>query len=64
MAGRALEMNGNTAPPTIEQIKQRAYELYVEGGCQPGQDNENWFRAEAEFRRSASEQRPEKPQTV
>jgi hypothetical protein len=55
MAGRALEINGNTAPPTLEQIRQRAYELYVEEGCQPGRENENWFRAEAEFLESEAE---------
>ncbi len=49
MAGRALEVNKNTAPPTPEQIRQRAYELYVEGGCEPGRDSEHWLQAEAEL---------------
>jgi len=30
------------------QIRQRAYELYQERGCAPGQENEDWLRAERE----------------
>lgn len=30
------------------QIRQRAYELYQERGCTPGQENDDWFRAERE----------------
>ena len=33
-----------------DQIRQRAYELYVEEGRQEGRDQEYWFRAEAEVR--------------
>lgn len=49
VAGRALEVNRNTAPPTEDQIRQRAYELYVAGGYQAGKDIEHWLQAEAEF---------------
>ena len=52
MVGRALAVNNNTAPATAEQIRQRAYELYVEGGCQVGKDVEHWLQAEAEFNQS------------
>jgi len=52
VAGRALAVNENTAPPTVEQIRQRAYELYVEGGCQPGKELDHWLQAEAEFKQS------------
>ena len=60
MAGRALAFNKNTAPstPTIEQIRQRAYELYLEGGCEAGKENEHWLQAEAEFK----QRQPEKGQ--
>ena len=51
MAGRALAVNQNTAPPTVEQISQRAYELYVEGGRQAGMEIEHWLQAEAELTR-------------
>jgi hypothetical protein len=30
------------------QIRQRAYEFYQERGCTPGQENEDWLRAERE----------------
>jgi len=51
MAGRALVVNQNTAPPTEEQIRQRAYELYLEGGREPGRDTEHWLQAEDELNR-------------
>jgi len=39
----------NPAPLELEgQIRERAYELYQERGCTPGQENEDWFRAERE----------------
>lgn len=49
VAGRALEVNKNTEPATPEQIRLRAYELYLEGGREPGKDKEHWLRAEAEL---------------
>jgi hypothetical protein len=55
VAGRALAVNQNTAPPTIEQIRQRAYELFLEGGGQPGKELEHWLRAEAELNPSEKE---------
>jgi len=30
------------------QIRQRAYELYLERGSTPGHENEDWLRAERE----------------
>jgi hypothetical protein len=32
------------------QIRQRAFELYQERGCMPGQQDEDWLRAEQEVR--------------
>lgn len=32
-----------------EAIRQRAYELYVEGGCVHGRDVEDWLQAEREL---------------
>jgi hypothetical protein len=54
MAGRALAVNENTASATVEQIRQRAYELYLEGGSQPGKDIENWLRAEADLNQKSA----------
>ena len=31
-------------------IRQRAYELYEERGCTPGQQDDDWLRAEQEIR--------------
>jgi hypothetical protein len=55
VVGRALAVNKNTAPPTEEQIRQRAYELYVEGGRQAGKELDYWLKAEAEFNQSQQE---------
>ena len=32
-----------------EDIAHRAYELYVQRGCEPGNDVEDWVRAEHEL---------------
>lgn len=56
MAGRALEVNNNTAPPTAEQIRQRAYELYLERGSEEGKDQEHWLQAEAELSQKTKEE--------
>ncbi len=37
--------------PTKEQIEQRAYELYLARGCEPGMDLEDWLAAERELAR-------------
>jgi hypothetical protein len=31
-----------------DRIRERAYELYEGRGCEPGQDEQDWFRAERE----------------
>jgi hypothetical protein len=31
------------------KIRERAYELYESRGCEPGQDEQDWFRAEQEI---------------
>jgi hypothetical protein len=35
--------------PTQDRISERAYELYESRGREPGQDKQDWFRAELEF---------------
>ena len=41
-----------TAVPmyTHEDIARRAYEIYVEKGCQQGQSEQNWLQAEQELK--------------
>ena len=36
-------------PPREEQIRRRAYELYLERGEQPGHELEDWLQAEREI---------------
>jgi hypothetical protein len=38
------------AETLIEEIKQRAYEIWLSEGCPPGRERIHWVRAEAEFR--------------
>jgi hypothetical protein len=36
--------------PTEEQIRERAYEIYVAGGCEDGHDLSDWLTAERELK--------------
>jgi hypothetical protein len=38
--------------PTAEEIRQRAYEIYVRRGGAPGRDIDDWAAAERELRGS------------
>jgi len=42
--------------PTQQQIRQRAYELYMERGCKPGRELEDWLMAEKELSELAAAQ--------
>jgi hypothetical protein len=37
------------ALPSESKIRERAYELYESRGCEPGQDEQDWLRAEMEL---------------
>jgi DUF2934 family protein len=37
--------------PTTEEIAQRAYEIFVARGRQPGHDLDDWLQAESELLR-------------
>lgn len=39
-------------PVTDDQIRQRAYEIFLARGAAPGQDIEDWLRAERELQAS------------
>jgi hypothetical protein len=43
-----LAMVPNTVPPQ-DRIRERAYELYESRGREPGQDEQDWLRAEREL---------------
>jgi hypothetical protein len=36
--------------PTQEQVAERAWALWIRGGCMPGQDHQNWFEAERQLK--------------
>jgi hypothetical protein len=36
-----------------EEVRRRAYEIYVEHGCLPGQELEDWLQAELEIESTA-----------
>ena len=42
-------VRGPVAPPE-EEVRRRAYELYLERGEEPGHELEDWTRAERELR--------------
>jgi hypothetical protein len=35
--------------PTVEEIRQRAYELHFEHGCTHGRDHDDWLEAERDL---------------
>jgi Protein of unknown function (DUF2934) len=56
MYTEALEAETGEVPiansPREEQIRCRAYEIYLERGEQPGCDLDDWLRAECELQRA------------
>ena len=43
--------------PEIQEIRERAYELWCERGCPEGSADEDWHRAESELRARHGSQR-------
>ncbi|HJU28684.1 MAG TPA: DUF2934 domain-containing protein [Candidatus Binataceae bacterium] len=41
--------NANGAEPNIDQIRQRAYDIFLARGCAHGDDWGDWFAAEREL---------------
>jgi hypothetical protein len=53
-ASRKTGKSGNvqealTSTPPVEEIRARAYEIYIERGQRSGEDLENWLQAEKEL---------------
>lgn len=44
--------------PSETQIQQRAYELFLERGCEHGRDVEDWLEAERELAEFAADAEP------
>jgi hypothetical protein len=56
-ATRKTAKSGNvqealTSAPTADEIRVRAYEIYIERGQRDGEDIENWLQAEKELSES------------
>jgi Protein of unknown function (DUF2934) len=49
--GRVATMQSTV--PSQAKIRERAYELYESRGREPGQDEQDWFRAEQEILKRA-----------
>ena len=47
------ENAGANRDPNHDEIRRRAYEIYLEGGSFPGRELEDWLRAERELRKVA-----------
>lgn len=45
------------APPTYDEIALRAYHIYLERGCTPGDPMQDWLRAEQELAEPQSKSR-------
>jgi hypothetical protein len=52
----SAEVPAQAAGSTLEKIRLRAYELYVQGGCEHGHDLEHWVQAEMEVSRVSEKQ--------
>jgi len=50
--------------PTHEQIAMRAYEIYLERGCTPGDPMQDWLRAEQELSAPARKSRPKSKKVI
>jgi hypothetical protein len=44
--------------PTTEEIAERAYEIFVARGGQPGHELDDWLQAESELLREHAARRP------
>jgi hypothetical protein len=51
LAGTGEVSVGNSAPE--EEIRRRAYEIFLERGEQPGRELDDWLQAERELERGA-----------
>jgi hypothetical protein len=53
--GTAQELTLEESGSRLEKIRERAYELFAERGCEHGHDLEDWMRAEKEISNAGAE---------
>jgi hypothetical protein len=46
---QAISSDATTIRPSLETIRERAYELYMERGGAPGSELDDWLRMELEL---------------
>ena len=51
------QKNGPGADTPEKSIQERAYQFFVDRGCEPGHELEDWLRAEREVKASREKQR-------
>lgn len=54
----------SAVPPAEAEIRAYAHQLYVQSGCVPGRDLENWLEAEAYLLLRARAQAPAPPDSA
>ena len=47
----SVDTSGRSVDCLSELIRERAYQLFEEGGRQPGRELENWLEAEREIKK-------------
>jgi hypothetical protein len=47
----SLDTSGRSVDRLSALIRERAYQLFEEGGRQPGRELENWLQAESEIKK-------------
>jgi hypothetical protein len=50
---RRQALRQSASAPSEEEIRHRAYEIFLEGGAVPGRELEDWLRAERELKKIA-----------
>lgn len=58
---KAKKSQTAAAQPTHEQIALRAYHIYLERGATPGNELEDWTRAERELVKEQAQKKAQKP---
>jgi Protein of unknown function (DUF2934) len=58
-AGKSGNQDPRGTGPALEEIRLRAYEIYIERGGTDGRDLDDWLQAEKEFAENTRKRRSE-----
>jgi hypothetical protein len=53
-ASKSVTGQSQSGSPSVDDIRRRAYELYMQRGCGPGNQLQDWFQAERELMMTAN----------